>query len=87
MSLNFALFDNNNKSKDTHPDFTGPVSVDSDFVDFISNLVNLIDRVGSDKIILKVAGWKRESKNGTQYVSCSINVDEYRMNKESEIPF
>lgn len=75
--LTGALFTNDGKApNDKRPDYTGPVEFDSGFWETVSNLP-------FDKVLLKVAAWKN-NRNGKNYLSLVISVDEYKMQKDAQ---
>lgn len=86
--ISAALFNNNRKEKDSHPDFTGAATVSKE------NLVEIVKALQSNnEVPLKLAGWTKTSKNGNKYISLSIELDTYKLNKSSnsgsdqEVPF
>tara|TARA_E500000318_G_C3534990_1_gene202178 strand:- start:446 stop:742 length:297 start_codon:yes stop_codon:yes gene_type:complete len=60
-----ALFANQRKQKPTQPDFTGDLELSDEVV---SDLVSQMER-GNKKPKLRLAGWKKQSKKGTKFIS------------------
>jgi len=60
-----ALFSNTRKQKPNQPDFTGELELSDEVV---SDLVSQMER-GNTKPKLRMAGWRRQSKKGTKFIS------------------
>jgi hypothetical protein len=78
-SLNASLFKNERKESDRQPDFTGPGSISKEDFAIIALAVDDGSAQLNDngEIKLRVAGWRRESKNGKAYISLSLSLDDY----------
>lgn len=79
MTFRASLFKNDRKQTDKQPDFTGPSSITKE--DFLK----LADAITAGKcqfddrgeIKFRVAGWRRESSGGRQYISLVLSLDDY----------
>ena len=78
-NLNASLFKNTRKENDRQPDFTGPGSVTKEDFMLIADAITAGKfNTGDDgSIKLRVAGWRKNSKSGVNYISLSISVDDY----------
>ena len=91
-----SLFKNDRKERDSRPDYTGPGSISPD--DFMA----IADAITSGKfntddrgnIKLRIAGWRKKSSGGKDYISLSLQVDDYQVGGGSrnsasaeEVPF
>ncbi|MFL2544842.1 MAG: hypothetical protein ACJ0RV_03250 [Longimicrobiales bacterium] len=69
-SVNFALFKNNYATTDRHPSEVGKIELSEEL------LKAIVERSDTGQmVVLRVAGWERTSKAGTQYKSCKLNLD------------
>jgi len=76
-----ALFTNNRREKDTHPNFQGVLEVTGEQ---IQKLVEM-GKAG-EKVELRLAGWNSQSKAGQSYIS--LSAEAYRRPTEAqEMPF
>jgi len=77
--MNASLFKNTRKESDRQPDFTGPGSVSKEDFMAIADAVTAgkfnADDQGNIKI--RIAGWKKQAKSGVNYISLSIQIDDY----------
>lgn len=75
--INAALFKNERKETDAQPDFTGPGSVTPDdlkafYEAAIADQAQFDDR---GNIVVRIAGWRKQSAKGTNYISLSLTLD------------
>ena len=74
-----ALFKNERKESETQPDFTGPGSISqSDFEAIAKAIIDgnyLLNDDGQIKV--RVAGWRKKSQGGKDYISLSLSLDDY----------
>lgn len=76
--VQFAVFPNNYKQKDTHPDHRGSMEISEALLREMFTL-----RQQGKLPILEIAMWNREGKeSGKPYMGGSISVDEYRMKEK-----
>ena len=69
-SVNFALFKNNYATTDRHPSEVGKIELSKEF------LKTIVERSNTGQmVVLRVAGWERTSRAGTQYKSCKLELD------------
>ena len=73
--ISCASFVNNRKERANQPDFTGFGTMDKDFLESVQVHIN----AGIKEVPLKLAGWNKTSKKGNNFVSYSIQVDEYKI--------
>ena len=78
----FVLFPEANKQHERGPDFTGKLTFN---VDTLKELANLAQEKGGE-IDLRLAGWKRDGKNG-MFLSGEASVPQERAAASSEPPF
>ncbi len=64
-----AIYTNNFKQKDTHPDWTGKVEMSRDM---LKELVTIVKNGCTGE--LRVALWNRTSKNGNEYKYCRLDI-------------
>ena len=69
-SVNFALFKNNYATTDRHPSEVGKIELSDELLKAIVERSNT-----GQMVVLRVAGWERTSKAGTQYKSCKVELD------------
>lgn len=76
---NGALFTNERKQKDNHPDFRGNIEIPEAL---LRQMVEL--RQKGQLPILEIAGWKREGKEPPhrKYLGLSLSVDDYKMKQK-----
>lgn len=76
---NGALFPNERKQKDTHPDFRGNIEIPEALLREMFDL-----RQKGQLPILEIAGWKREGKEPPhrKYLGLSLSIDAYRMEQK-----
>lgn len=75
--INASLFKNDRKEADKQPDFTGPGTVTPDdlkafYEAAIAEGAQFDDR-GNIKV--RIAGWRKVSAGGTNYISLSLTLD------------
>ena len=73
--LSCASFANTRKERPNQPDFTGFGDVDAEFLASVQKYID----AGIKEVPLKIAGWNKTSKKGNNFVSYSIQVDEYKL--------
>ena len=77
-----SLFQNVNKSKDAHPDYTGTLELNQEVVEDLSNQFHA--GVAFPKI--SIAGWKRTAKkSGATFLSVKASVLQERRNRDEDI--
>ena len=69
-----ALFQNQNKQKETQPDYTGNLEIPNDVAQDIIAQIN--EGIEAPKIDL--AGWKKVGKSGLAFVSLRGNLERNR---------
>jgi uncharacterized protein (DUF736 family) len=81
-----ALFTNQRKTTDKHPDYRGNLEISADLLKLMVE-----QHRGGDKINMDIAGWKKTSKSGTTFLS--LKADKPYKKEESsgsvsdDIPF
>lgn len=84
-SINLSLFKNERKERDNQPDFTGPGQITKDeFLEIYDQVMK--GEFNSDdegRIKVRVAGWKKQAKSGTSYISLAVSVDDYNVEKKT----
>ena len=82
-SINLSLFKNERKERDNQPDFTGPGQITKDEFLAIYDQVMKGEFNSDDegRIKVRVAGWKKQAKSGTSYISLAVSVDDYNVQK------
>jgi hypothetical protein len=58
------------RKSDKSPDFFGDIKIERAY------LKSLMEKTDEDVIVIKLSGWKRESKAGNRFVSLSVNTYE-----------
>ena len=58
------------RKSDKSPDFFGDLKVERAY------LKSLMEKTDEDLVVIKLSGWKRESKAGNRFVSLSVNTYE-----------
>jgi hypothetical protein len=78
-SFNASLFKNERKQTEKQPDFTGPASISrEDFMAIADEITGGTAQLNDNgEIKLRVAGWRKQSKNGKDYISLSLSLDDY----------
>ena len=77
-----SLFQNVNKSKDAHPDYTGTLELNQEVVEDLSNQFHA--GVAFPKI--SIAGWKRTAKkSGATFLSVKASVLQERRNRDEDV--
>jgi|TARA_R100001463_G_scaffold37648_4_gene80855 hypothetical protein len=77
-----SLFQNVNKSKDAHPDYTGTLELNQEVVEDLSNQFHA--GVAFPKI--SIAGWKRTAKkSGSTFLSVKASVLQERRNRDEDV--
>ena len=64
-----ALFVNQRKEKDTHPDHRGNLEIDRDLIKELVNQVNNGEQFGK----MEVVGWNKSSDRAGNYISLSAS--------------
>ena len=74
-----ALFKNERKESETQPDFTGPGSISRlDAVIIAKAITDGTAQLTDDgQIKVRVAGWRKKSQGGKDYISLSLSLDDY----------
>lgn len=62
-----SLFHQSDKKSDKAPDYTGNVLIGEEVLDHI--------RKSGGSVKLRLAGWKKQAKSGTVYLSLSVSLD------------
>lgn len=79
LDSNFSasLFRNERKERDNQPDFTGPGNVTPDTLKILYDAAVSGQAVFDDRgnIKLRVAGWKKTSASGKNYISLSLSLE------------
>lgn len=72
-----ALFKNERKEQDNHPDFTGPGSVTPEALKelYEAAVSGEASFDAEGRIKVRVAGWRKTSSGGKSYISLSISLD------------
>jgi uncharacterized protein (DUF736 family) len=87
-SINLSLFKNERKERDNQPDFTGPGQITKEeFLEIYDQVMK--GEFNSDdegRIKVRVAGWKKQAKSGVGYISLSVSVDDYNVQKSASAP-
>ena len=80
-----ALFKNERKDNDRQPDFTGIGDITKEDFMAIADAVTsgAFNATEDGKIKLRVAGWRRESRNGKSYISLQLSIDDYKPKQSS----
>jgi len=72
----------NDKRNERQPDFTGPGRIHKNV---LKDLVDNYKKFGDgEKLELRCAGWKRESKDGKPYIFVTIEAEKPRETVKSE---
>jgi len=81
-----ALFTNQRKTSDKHPDYRGNLEIS---VDLLKILVD--QHKGSEKINMDLVGWKKVSKSGSSFLSLRAEKPYKKEEKSSpvfdDVPF
>tara|TARA_E500000318_G_scaffold94164_1_gene93482 strand:+ start:25 stop:300 length:276 start_codon:yes stop_codon:yes gene_type:complete len=82
-----ALFNNQNKERDTQPDMTGRLELSADVVADLNSQL----KAGNSKPVISLASWKKTSKSGMSYLSvrgASLQKQSEKSNTpDDQIPF
>lgn len=75
-----ALFKNERKDNDRQPDFTGIGDITKEDFMAIADAVTsgAFNATEDGKIKLRVAGWRRESRNGKSYINLQLSIDDFK---------
>jgi uncharacterized protein (DUF736 family) len=65
-TANGAMFINNRKAQDSHPDYQGSIEITPEFLEVIKQ------HMTAEGCKLDLAGWRKTSKGGMDYVSLSV---------------
>ena len=77
-----SLFQNVNKSKEAHPDYTGTLELNQEVVEDLSNQFHA--GVAFPKI--SIAGWKRTAKkSGDTFLSVKASVLQERRKRDEDV--
>ena len=84
-AINLSLFKNERKERDAQPDFTGPGQITKeDFLAIYDQVMKGEFNSDDDgRIKVRVAGWNKQAKSGTRYISLSVSVDDYNVQKSA----
>lgn len=78
--VDFALFTNNNRTTDKHPNRKGTIEMSKAL---LQEMVTCAKR--GEQPLLDIAAWENTSKDGkTQYLSCKMGIDSWKMNKAKD---
>ena len=74
-----ALFKNERKETETQPDFTGPGSISHADAAIIAKAITdgTAQLTDDGQIKVRVAGWRKKSQGGKDYISLSLSLDDY----------
>jgi hypothetical protein len=78
-AFNAALFKNERKETEFQPDFNGPGSISrEDFMAIADAITGGTAQLTEDgQIKVRVAGWLKKSQGGKDYISLSLQLDDY----------
>ena len=71
-----AVFQNNFKEKESHPDYVGEMLITDTMLRHVINLRN-----DGKMAVIAYAGWKKKTKDNKPYISGSAAVDAYKTAK------
>lgn len=74
-----ALFTNDQKKSDNHPDWRGDIHVDKTF------LIEQMDKSSGSLVKLSVSAWSKTAKSGKDYLS--LSVSEPWVKKDDDVPY
>jgi uncharacterized protein (DUF736 family) len=77
-----VLFTNNRKTKDTQPDFRGNLEISKDLLKVLVEQAK-----AGEKINMDVAGWKKTSKTGTDFISMKADKPYKKEERAEETPW
>ena len=74
-----SLFKNERKESEIQPDFSGPGSIShADAAIIAKALTDGTAQLTDDgQIKVRVAGWRKKSQGGKDYISLSLSLDDY----------
>ncbi len=74
-----ALFKNERKESEAQPDFTGPGSISHGDAEIIAKAIidGTAQLTDDGQIKVRVAGWRKKSQGGKDYISLSLSLDDY----------
>lgn len=82
IKLNIALFKDEKPDSKTH--FYGVLSLKEEDLDLLNKYVKTAEKDSYGSAALRVAGWRKEAKNGKKYISAvaSIPLDWLEKNQQ-----
>lgn len=74
-----ALFTNDQKKSENHPDWRGDIHVDKTF------LIEQMDKSSGALVKLSISAWSKTAKSGKDYLS--LSVSEPWVKKDDDVPY